>query len=152
MPKEIQNFLAEATEKAKANLIKAVESLPDDRRYWSPLDKGRSAVDQAAECAMLNGSTADIIASRAWPTDYSMEQFFQDKSALATSWEKTKALLEETTPKAMAAILSVADEDLKVSVDMPWGAMTLSEIMAYPLWNMSYHEGQTYYIQFLGDE
>jgi hypothetical protein len=29
---------------------------------------------------------------------------------------------------------------------MPWGPMTVSQILGYPFWNMCYHEGQINYI------
>ena len=48
--------------------------------------------------------------------------------------------------KATAAIRSVPDADLEVKIDMPWGLMTLAQLMAYAQWNMTYHLGQINYI------
>jgi len=33
-----------------------------------------------------------------------------------------------------------------VEVQMPWGMMTLAQIISYPYWDMSYHEGQINYL------
>ena len=43
-------------------------------------------------------------------------------------------------------IKDVTDEELGVQVDMPWGPMAMAQIIAYPFWNMCYHEGQINYI------
>ncbi len=149
MPQEAQRFIAAATQKVAKELIDAVEQLPEDKRGWKPYDKGRSALDQAAECAILNGETARVMESRAWPENYNFEEFERKKAELAQDWNRVKALLEENTAKVVAVIQSIPDDALSVSVPMPWGPMTLSDIMTYPCWNMSYHEGQTNYIASL---
>jgi|SRR5579883_2282332 len=146
MPNELQNFLAAATKKAADDLIAAIERLPEEKRNWKPLDKGRSALDQAAECAILNGATAQVIQNRAWQEGFDFQEFERAKEELAGDWNRLKALLEENAAKAVSAIQNVPDDALTTSVAMPWGNMTLAQIISYPFWNMSYHEGQTNYI------
>jgi len=146
MPNTLQTFLAAATQKAADDLVATVESLPEDRRGWSPSDKGRTALDQVAECAILNGGTADIIASRTFPPGFDYQSFQRAKTELAQDWNNLKALLQANTTRVIAAIQSVPDDALEIQIDMPWGKMSLAEILAYPYWNMSYHQGQTYYI------
>ena len=110
------------------------------------MGEARTALDQVAECAILNGSTADLIRSRTWNTSFDFEQFLRAKAELAGDWVALQSLLHENTAKAVAAIREVPAEDLQVEVQMPWGPMTLAEITSYPYWNMSYHEGQINYI------
>jgi hypothetical protein len=144
-----QLYISSLTTKAAADLITAVEALPEENRNWNPLDKGRSAVDQAAECAILNGFTVQLLESHAFPSDFSYEVFTANKEALAASWDAVKAELEANTAAVVAAIETVSDDDMAIEIDMPWGRHTLGQIMAYPYWNMSYHEGQINYISTL---
>lgn len=142
----VQEFLARSAEKAAVDLEAALLRIPEDKRTWSPMGDARSAGDQAAECAILNGSTAELILSRAWKMDGDFSEFIRKKEELAKDTEGILTLLKENTPKVLAAIREVPDEDLGGEVQTPFGTMTLSQIMSYPLWNMSYHEGQINYI------
>ncbi|BDI34435.1 hypothetical protein CCAX7_64860 [Capsulimonas corticalis] len=51
MPKSVQEYIVGLTEKAAQDLIAAGQGAPEGSRAWSPLDKGRTMVDQVAECA-----------------------------------------------------------------------------------------------------
>ena len=146
MPATVQAYMAALTQKAAEDLILAVEALPEDKRSWSPLDKGRSALDQAAECAILNALTAELISTHSFPANFSFDTFVADKQKLAEEWSSLKELLEANTAAAVSAIEAVKDEDLEVVIEMPWGARNIGQIIAYPYWNMSYHEGQTNFI------
>lgn len=141
-----QEFLAHAAEKAAQDLETALLRIPEDKRAWQPMDKARSALDQYAECALLNGSTADIIINKTWPEDYDFVEYGRARDELMTDWNAMQSLLQANTGKVVAAIREVRDEDLRVKIQMPWGPMTLAQIIAYPYWNMSYHEGQINYI------
>ena len=146
MANTLQAFLAEATQKAADNLKTAVERLPEDKRTWSPQGDARSALDQAAEVAILNGATAELMKTRVFASDFDFSEFERMKAELAKDWNAVKALLDVNTPKVIAAIQATSDEELGVQVQMPWGPMTLAQIISYPYWNMSYHEGQINYI------
>ena len=146
MKPTVQEFFATLTEKATADLQTALDRIPEDKRAWSPAEKSRTAMDQFAECAILNGSTAKLLKDRTWDGQAAMDAFFKQKEELANDYAGAKALLAENMPKLVAAIRALTDDDLAVSVDMPWGPMTLGQIMTYPYWNMSYHEGQINYI------
>jgi len=142
----LQDYLANMTQKQAEQLDAAIKRIPADKREWSPMKDARSAMDQYAECAILTGSTAELIRTRNFGDPSKMNEFFENKKKLATDYAAGKKLLDENVPKAMDAIRSVKDEDLDVKIDMPWGPMTLRDIIGYPFWNMSYHEGQINYI------
>jgi len=149
MPNTLQEFLTASTQKAAEELIAAFLRIPQDRRAWSPEQTARTALDQMAECALLNGATADLIRTRIWP-ESSFEDYLRAKAALsALDWEKVHARLQENTRNVIAAIGAVPDEALNAEVAMPWGKQTLAEIVAYPYWNMTYHQGQINYIASL---
>ena len=148
MPLTLQEFFATATQKAAADLKDALLRLPDDKHNYSPDETSRSALDQVAECAIINGYTADLITTRQWKQD-AMTQFIQDKTALMQDEDKVMSLLEENAQKLMAVIRAVPDDALSVEIQLPWQTMTLAEVIAYPYWNMSYHQGQINYIASL---
>jgi len=141
-----QEYVATATERVAEDFIKAFERIPEDKRHWSPAEGARSAADQLAEIALLNGSTANLVKTKSFPADFDMAQFFAMKGKQAQDIEGTLALLKQNTATLLDAVRSVSDDDLGVEIQMPWGLMTVRQIMGYPLWNMSYHEGQINYI------
>jgi hypothetical protein len=142
----VQEFFVSLTEKAAQDLLTALDNLPEENRMWSPMGEARTALDQVAECALLNGSTAKLLRDRTWGSQSGMDEFFNAKAELAKNEQACKATLQENLPKIVEAIRSVSDADLAVSVEMPWGPMTLGQIITYPYWNMSYHEGQINYL------
>jgi uncharacterized damage-inducible protein DinB len=146
MSNTLQEFLAGSIPKAMEDLEAALLRLPEDKRGWCPMGKARTALDQAAECALLNGSTADLIKTKTWSMGSDFSEYESQKAALREDWTAVQALLHENTAKVAEAVRGVPDEDLDIEIDMPWGPMTMAKVMAYPYWNMCYHEGQINYI------
>src|SRR5438046_3053896 len=146
MPHTLRDFLTGATPKAAAELAAALLRIPEDKRNWKPEGKARTALDQIAECALLNGNTAELIQTRTW-VQHSFEDFLRAKAeAAAQDWERLHALLQENTNRVVAVIRAVPDDALSVEIELPWGKSTLAEIISYPYWNMTYHLGQINYI------
>jgi uncharacterized damage-inducible protein DinB len=75
-----------------------------------------------------------------------MEAFQRRKEELAQDWNRLKSLLLENTTQFIGVMQAVPEGDMDVQIALRWGPTSLAEIMAYPYWNMSYHEGQTNYI------
>lgn len=142
----LQTFLADATLKAARDLEIALFRLPEDKRNWSAGGDARSAFDMVAECAILNGSTAETVQKRVCPAVSAYATHTQDKAVLCSNWPALKALLDENTAGLAEVIRVVPNEDLEIEVEMPWGMMTLTQLASYPHWNMSYHEGQINFI------
>jgi len=151
MPIRIQDHFAQLTEKAAGDLLAAFDNLPADKRDWSPMGQARTALDQMAEVAILNGSTAELLKTHQFDPNFDFEKFAQQKAALAKDWTALKEMYDVNTPFVIQTIRHVADEDLEIEIQMPWGLMTISQIMGYPFWNMCYHEGQINYIASLLD-
>ncbi len=146
MPKTIQEHLADATLKAASDLTAVFLRLPEDKRDWSPDEKARTALDQFAECAILCGYTAETITTKQL-ADGAMENFFTDKTELKTrDWEQVHALFQANVTQVTDAIRAVSEDDMGVEIAMPWGPMTLAQMITYPHWNLTYHEGQINYI------
>ena len=146
MPGTLQTFLAHATEKAAKDLETALRRLPEEKWGWSPGGTARTALDQIAECGLVNAGFAEVIAARQWPEGYNLAQFDRDRQALMADPAKAIQTLQEGTAKLVSVIAGVPDEDLGVEVQMAWGPMTIEHMIAHGYWNMSYHEGQINYL------
>lgn len=128
-------------------LEKEVVALGDNASV-KPMDIGRSAIDQVAECALITAYVADCTLAR--------QMGLMDKSA----YEAAKADLD-TTEKAVAALNAAtvafvaAYEALPEDVHaeeaiLPWGTKsTLGDLGEIVCWNNIYHIGQISYIQTL---
>jgi len=146
MSQSIQEFLAANTERASADLLAAYLRLPEEKRAWSPAETSRSAVDQLAECALLNGFTAATITNRVM-TGGNMDDYFRIKAeTVKKPFEELKQMLETNTARVVEVIKALPTADFGVVIDMPWGPMPLEKMISYPLWNMNYHEAQINYI------
>ena len=132
--------------KAKADLVEAYLRLPEEKRNWSPEPISRTALDQLAECVVVNKMTVNLLQTRVWAEDAFAKLMQAKEEALALEWQGLKTLLDENTRLLTEAIAAFPEEDLSLEVNMPWGAMPLSEVLAYPSWNMTYHLGQINYI------
>lgn len=142
MPNALQVFFAMTTPQAAANLVAAYLRLPEARRHWTPASNVRSAFDQMVECTVLSGYTAELLRVGRYP-GHSREHYLQAKTDAATlEGDDLQALLQDNTEKVSEAILSIPDSALDIEVDLPWGRMTIAEIIAYPYSIMIYHEGQ----------
>jgi len=145
MPNTLQDYLATATRKASADLAAALLRLPEDKRGWSPGEKSRTALDQVAECAILNEYTAELIQTRTWQADW-FADFPAAKAKAAQDWGTLQARLQEGAARVAAAIADVPDEALADEIQLFGRTMALAEVMARSYWNMTYHEGQIVYI------
>lgn len=115
---------------------------------WSPLDKGRTAVDQLAECGGIMLFCAQTVTERACPP--------LDRAAMQAAREQNdtpdKALaLMRSGADALAAAVDATPGDVLASqtVTLPFGAgmtKTLAEVVLLAYWNNTYHEGQINYI------
>lgn len=151
----VQEFIAAETERAMEGLIHQVRALPADKVAWKPMDEGRTALDQMAECALIAKSLPQILGSRKMPdfTPEMIAQFESDKAAIDTV-EKGESLLRDATAATVTAIRAMPDEALQEQMHF-WGPepWSVAGVMAYHSWNMNYHTGQVCYIQtLLGDK
>jgi hypothetical protein len=144
-----QDFLANSTEQAAKNLFAALLALPEEKRGWRPADTARTALELVAECAQNNAYTADLIENRTWNAPIHDEYLTIQKGIAAKPLSELEALLQENTRRIVAVIRATPDDAMPVTLDTPFGAMTVADSAAYPYWNMSYHEGQINYIASL---
>lgn len=130
-------------------LEKAVTAL-GDKGTWSPMDKGRTAVNQIAECALISQFTADVLNAQVMP-EPDWDAFGKAQAALNTT-DKAVSALKTMTADLVKAIEALPDSAAGTSVTLPWGTeMTLGSLPMLVYWNNTYHEGQINYISTLAD-
>lgn len=149
-----QDFIADETMRAMDDLILTVTEMPDGKSDWSPLDLGRDARDQVAECALIGASMVDVIRDRKMPefTPEFMEQYETMKAGLGL--EEAVGMLREKTREICELIRGFPDEELENEIPfMGPTHWTMVRVLNLHNWNMSYHTGQVNYIQTLyGDD
>lgn len=143
----VQNYVARVTEKKAQDLLAAAIAVPEEKHLWQPQDKGRTVIDQVAECAVINLMAVRLLRERVWDTA-GREQRQRDRAALDTL-EKARASLQENTLALVAALRAIPDDQMELEVELPWGKSTVADALLIPYWNMCYHEGQISYIHTL---
>jgi hypothetical protein len=145
--------LAKLVRASGANLYKAASKMPEDRLVWHPTPEttpGRDALDQVAECAILNGWAAGILASKT-PSAPDWDAY---KAALATLKESGSVLsaFKENTEALAAAAEALPEGEYGDTIPHPVydnTQITWAEFVMFFYWNNVYHEGQINYIQVL---
>ena len=64
-------------------------------------------------------------------------------------WDTLRGLLLDNAARVADAITNVPASALDDEIQTPFGMMTMEQILAYPQWNMTYHQGQINYIASL---
>ncbi len=149
----VQQLAAKLNRNAINQLKREVQAMPADKQTWQPLDQGRTALNQAAECAVAAGLTVTTLNSRQLPP---MEHdTFSKAIAELDSLDKTLAALDANGEALAAAIEAFPTEELDNTIQLPWlpEPWSFAQIMLLPYWNTVYHIGQISYIQTLyGDK
>lgn len=150
-----QDVIAEKIESAARSLFKSARSMPADKLEWSPMEKGRTALNQLQECGgtpriipiLLRGEGANI------PKD-----FFDNLKAERATWttiDACEAAYKASIGPALEAIRQYPDDALDAMLPVPWPfqkEQIASDLILDMYWNMSYHLGQVNYIQTLYDD
>ncbi|MDE2127724.1 MAG: hypothetical protein KGJ62_14170 [Armatimonadetes bacterium] len=149
---DLPAFLGGRLRHAGNTLAEACEKMPDDRCAWNPIvegNKGRDALDQALECAYLNGYGAGAFRDGVMPafdaSDYKSRQDAHRSPKQAIPW------LREATEYLAGVVEACTEEKLATTVTNPFTKKecSLADFADFLYWNTVYHEGQVNYIQVL---
>lgn len=147
-------MVANSLRETAKSLVRIVNSTRPDKIEWSPLNQGRTVLDQIQECAVICLLSQETFSKRIDPV-IDWEQFGKMKVQFPTIEKAIEAL--ETNTEALAKVLEAfPEEHLQDIVHLPWGpgmTKTFAQFMMMPIQNMIYHYGQINYIQTLyGDK
>ena len=150
---DMREFVVKLLDKGVDHLFKAAKKVPEDRLDWGPSDKGRSALDQLQECAYMPSIYCQMFADRKPPefTQEFMEAYERGRKEF-TSLAACEEACRKGTAEMAALLRGMSEEEICSTIFLPfWGGAdyTLAEIAMLHYWNLSYHEGQIYYISTL---
>lgn len=143
-------LLADLTRRQVDSLFEAVRQIPADKLDWKPAPGARSALDQLQELATVFSGVPGAVKSR--KLDMSPDDFakYQQERAKLTDPADLEQRIRAQAATMIDFILTIEPEELDDKVEMPWpGDFRVSGMLSYCYWNMSYHEGQIYYISTL---
>jgi hypothetical protein len=147
----LQTVAAERTRKGAVNLVQLLRVMPPEWLHWKPLDCGRTVIEQAIECILVNRKWALTLRQGVY-TRVPVETVEQVKTTCQDS-SQVSQLLQEAAEELAAAILALPVTQLDEQIHAPFGTYSVADCCLLGYWNMVYHEGQINYIQTLyGDQ
>lgn len=142
----LQDYVAEQTERVAAALADFAATTAPNRLHWEPSGeggaKGRSVLDQIAECVGVNFRFAALLRGDAAPDAFPAPQ---------TATEAQEQLTASAGALA-AAIRGLSDDALEAPLQLPRGPLLTRSVMLAPFRNMAYHAGQINFIQTLAGD
>ncbi|MBN8689338.1 MAG: hypothetical protein J0L72_00955 [Armatimonadetes bacterium] len=130
--------------------ISATKAMPEERQSWKPLDSGRTAINQLAECLQVAEWFARIIREK--NANFFTPEFFKLEHELREQISLPHVLgnIEIAYESLYAAMRDLKEEDYTFEVSLrPGLKVPLLHICYFPLRNLYYHFGQINYIQTL---
>ena len=152
----LQDFLINDTLRSVDAFFLAVRKVPADKIEWSPLENGRTVLDQAQEYAQ--SATWGVSVIRAGKFDWTPEMFAKALTD-RQSWKSIddcERVCRENTAALIQLIEDTPDGDLTKTITIPFGPnhdWPIADILHLHTWNLHYHTGQVNYVQTLyGDK
>lgn len=151
-----KSFIRLMTEIGNEEIFRAARKVPADKLEWSPLDHGRSVLDQLQECSQSPDWCSGLMESRQMP-DFN-DEFIGAMMAERKQWttiEECEAACKAKTAKLFEVLETFPESDLDATIQLPFldRPMTYAELALIHYWNCTYHCGQINYIQTLyGDK
>jgi len=127
--------------------------MPEDKINWSVEGASRTMLDIFQEVAQSPLYSIPIIESRSCPP-WDPEAFgkLKEERAQWNTIDKCEAVFKENLEKLYSVIREFPDDELSLEIDLPFVPdlrRSLADIMSYPYWNISYHQGQACFVQTL---
>lgn len=154
----LQDHIVKITTEAVDELFRNARAVPADKLEWSPMDQGRSVLDQIQECAQVPKFLAGVIENQEVPT-LTAEDFVKMRKMRRewTTVDECERVCIFHTDLLCRAVLSRTEEELDKIVTLPFGPDGITEPLAKVAMrhqiNVVWHTAQIAYIQvLLGDK
>jgi len=136
---------------AKAGILHALSTTPDERLNWSPSPTARSPLHQIVHAAQsishihgfLDGRPFDV------PTTELADRGFRDFEQAFTTRDEAENILEKNAEAFVAWLDALEPEKLSSLVETPFGmgAMPIELGITFPAQHTRWHHAQIEYIQ-----
>lgn len=138
---------------AKAGLLHALETVPNEWLNWMPAPTARSPLHQVVHAAEAIGHLHGTLDGRTFaaPSTKEADQGFRASERRYTSREEAARLLEEKASLFVDWLGLQSDDRLTEKVVMPFGMGTIAMEVAilFPALHTRWHHAQIDYIQTL---
>jgi uncharacterized damage-inducible protein DinB len=140
-------LLSDMTRRQVDRFFEAARAIPADKLDWQPAPGARSALDQVQEVATVFQGIPQAVTDRKLEFTPEMYEQMTNERKKVTDLDELERMTRESTERLIEFIQSVPPEELNDVVQMPWpGDFRVAGLLGYHYWNMTYHEGQIYYI------
>ncbi len=149
----IPQIAVQLTQEALAGLFRTARHIPADKYHWSPMDAGRSAQSQIAECALTPLLYLSVLDGT--PMDFSdpvVRTQGETMMASLDTLDAAEAAAKEHYATLYARFDALTDADLEKTVHLPFGGgrdVPVANFLFFTSQNVIYHTGQINYIQLL---
>jgi hypothetical protein len=135
--------------RAKARLLVALDTTPDDKLNWSPSATARTPVELVAHAASSVPLIQGTICGAPWPYTSLTEADAAFRAADKPFKTREQAIehLEETSSKFIAWLDSLTPEQVESTVHSVIGTFPMSVAITLPADHMRGHTAQIEYIQ-----
>lgn len=150
---KMQEFVIGATREAMGEAFRYARAVPADKVEWKPMETGRSVLDLTRELAKCPDWAVPILNGELSSSE-DPEMGAEEMASWGTV-EECEAALGPKLDRYLEFVAAFPDGRLGETMDLPFGAggamrtFSMAELLDYPRWNASYHEGQIAYIQTL---
>ncbi|HRF59673.1 MAG TPA: hypothetical protein PLH94_07130 [Fimbriimonadaceae bacterium] len=141
-------LLINMTDSAVDMLFSSARKMPAERQVWSPMETGRTALDQLQECACAPDLHMQLIDPE-HPGPFEGYEGAREYRKRWTTVEACEAACRESTARWAHFVRGLSPERLASMAETPWGPTPVGVITGFHYWNLVYHLGQINYIQTL---
>jgi hypothetical protein len=131
------------TRNAVDTFFRNVHATPEELLTWKGSEKTRTIMEMVSEVHTTTSWNTKLIQDRTPAGEWN--DAVETPSTLTEYEAVIRALFEEF----YAVLAAFPQEELTTMVELPWGTMSLLDVIVYPYWNLNWHTGQIAYIQLL---
>ena len=136
---------------AKAGLLHALSTTPDDRLSWSPSPTSRSPLHQVVHAAESIGNIHGFLTDRTFdvPTPEEADRGFREFERMITRREEAVKLFERRADAFVAWLDALRPDELDRLVTTPFGMgdVPTGVAIGFPAMHTRWHQAQIDYIQ-----
>lgn len=135
--------------RAKARLLVALDTTPDDKLNWSPSASARTPVELVAHAATVVALIQGMICGDPWPYASLAEAdaAFRAEEKPFKTREQATDHLKETSDKFIAWLDALTPEQVGATVHMVFGSFPVGVAITFAADHMRGHTAQIEYIQ-----
>jgi len=138
------------TTRAKAQLLRIFEFVPEDKLNWSPSSTARTALQIVAHCGVANSALAAVLRGEPMPLPMDPEAariLIRNGGKGIATREAAVQVVEDSLQEVLQALDTVTEERFATVPPSPFGSIPFPIWMGIPSSHMDGHANQINYLQ-----